>query len=136
MGDEAGALPLLKKLNALVPNQPAILNNMAWASRDSQPEQGLAWIETALLQQPDSIELRDTHSVLLAATGQSDAALALNDTLVREAPDRPSLVVSRARILQQLGRGAEAIQLLESLLARSGDVSGARALLNEIKASP
>ncbi|MEO0438408.1 MAG: XrtA/PEP-CTERM system TPR-repeat protein PrsT [Pseudomonadota bacterium] len=128
-----GATRSFTKLNELRPGDIAVLNNLAWSLRFSDPQQSLGVAEEALALQPSNFAVKDTYSVILAIVGRGEEALKLNEELIQAAPEQTAYVVSRARIVAQLGRTDEAVKLLDSLVARTGPVDSATQLIEELR---
>ncbi|EAQ98943.1 XrtA/PEP-CTERM system TPR-repeat protein PrsT [Congregibacter litoralis] len=129
-GKNADALPYLETLNDITPKQASVLNNLAWASMTENPKQCLRFAQQAVELAPGNIDIQDTLALAYAVNGRAEEALALSDELIRQAPSNSALVVSRARILGKLDETQQAIQLLNSLIARNKDVNGAQELLD------
>ena len=83
-GDQV--VSVLRPLAERYPENPVILNNLAWWLRDSAPSEALAFAEKAHSIAPADPAVLDTYIVLLARSGQSERAM-----LVLESPASASL---------------------------------------------
>ena len=133
IGEDEAALDLLQRLNILQPGSPGVLNNLAWASRSSNPAQSLRWIEQALGLAPDNSVFRDTQAMALLASGDADSALKINSALRNAHPEQPGLLLHRAEILAALDRKGEAQQILDKLIASGQVQEQARALKRRLQ---
>lgn len=134
MGNEVEAREEYQRLIKEAPDNPMVLNNLAWLERDRDPEQALSYVKRALELAPDSIQIIDTYAMVEHARGNFEAAMELSAKALAAAPDMPDLRLNRARILLDTGRRNEAHELLEDLLAgpESTRHAEARALLEEL----
>jgi Flp pilus assembly protein TadD len=126
LGEDAAAAVPLEQLNKLMPNNLSVLNNLAWASRNTDPRRSLTWARQAAQLAPDNPGIRDTLAMVLLANGEADAALDIIDELQKNIPDQPGLALHRAEILAALGRDNEAREILDALIAEGKSVEKAR----------
>jgi putative PEP-CTERM system TPR-repeat lipoprotein len=135
LGNNSRARQLYGRVLESQPNSVVALNNMAWLSRNDDPEAALEYIQRADDLVPDSSEIMDTYAMVLMAAGDVEEALLMNTEAVEGAPDNPDILFNRAQILVQAGRGGEAAALLEELVARPVFASqeAARELLDSLQ---
>lgn len=69
--------------------------------------------------QPDLARAHWLQARIAASLGNTDAALASSGQAVRLEPDNPQFLVTRAQVLRQAGRSAEAIPEAQAAIARS-----------------
>lgn len=132
--DKRGA-ELLERLYKLAPDDVVVLNNLAWAYRQSDPAKALALADKALEKAPDNMSVVDTRSVVLMEKGDFEAALEANDQALKLAPGFPQLLFHRGQILAGMGRNAEAINVLEKVSGTQfAEREQAEKLLLELKA--
>ncbi|MFI4943502.1 MAG: hypothetical protein ACHP85_09570 [Burkholderiales bacterium] len=129
-----GDMELASRLDATFvdPQLPAALHDY-WKSRKlgflfggrragAIARMELVWREGRYL----TVEAAYSLSAVLQGEGQLERALAVNDWLYERFPENPVCLYHRARILEGLDRGAEALQTWDQLVARlvaSGRVS-------------
>lgn len=137
MGDEDAARRQYETLLQSAPDNPLVLNNLAWLIRETDPEQAFIYISQASEQAPDSVQIIDTFAMVERARGNHAAALVLIDRALETAPDSLELRFNRALILLDAGRGDEAKGLLQGLAAGPAfaQQDEARALLGQLGAS-
>ncbi len=140
-GDKATAL---EQLEYLLANFDAFDFNVVITLLSRQKNQALALevIEELASVRPDNADAHFAHAHLAARFGQPEAALQASQRAVALRPDWRNAIMLQARLLQTLGRGQEAVDLLESHLA--GEMSDdlemrkllARLLLRSDKIEP
>lgn len=123
-----------ERLLAGAPNDPSVLNNLAWLYEETGDARALATAEKAYRIAPDAPEVMDTLGWILVQRG--DAARGL--TLLREAHARsasnPGIRYHLAVALARLGRKNEALaQLREVMRSTDSNVKKmAESLLQEL----
>ncbi|WP_317930974.1 tetratricopeptide repeat protein [Halioxenophilus sp. WMMB6] len=110
------ALPLARS-----PAQSIFQTIAARASQAPQPQREilLAAYTDLADKNPEQTELLISKGLLLQATEQYDAALAIAEAVLKKEPDNISAASLEAKVLQQLGREQEARQRLQALLERN-----------------
>lgn len=119
--DFAAAARHYRALLEIQPNNPMLLNNLAWAL-GKEPKGGAEAIghaEQANRLAPDQPAFMDTLAVLLAGQGEHGRAVDLLKKAVALAPQAPAIRLNLARALLGAGQKAEAKKELEEL-ARLG----------------
>jgi len=116
------------------PNNPLILNNLAWVLGQTKHPQALEYAETANRLAPDQPALMDTLGGILADAGKFDRALPLLERAVSLAPQQPSLRFSYAEALIKAGKKTEAKQQLQEL-EKLGDKFSQQASVQQLLGS-
>ena len=111
------AADLLQKLAARMPNNPIVLNDLAWAQIQAGRPQALMNARKAVTALPNNVNALDTLAIALAKTNKRDEAIATLRTATNLAP---TAAVPR-------------LHLSEQLLA-AGDRAGAIAAMRLVKA--
>jgi putative PEP-CTERM system TPR-repeat lipoprotein len=115
-----------QKLDEKVPNNPVVLNNMAWLLKDDNPLQGVKYARQALEMQPDSPYIQDTLAMLYLETGEVTKALDLTTRAARALPKSQEIQLNHARVLAANNRKTEARKLLSNLMASTSSNAGRR----------
>jgi putative PEP-CTERM system TPR-repeat lipoprotein len=137
--EESGtALALLEQANQLVPNDPQVLNNLAWLRNElGRPgADGLARQAHALA--PDAAEITDTLGWILVQRGELEEGLPLLREADQALADNPDVRYHLAYALEASGEHDEARRLLEELLAGNQQFASkqeADRLLEKLKGS-
>jgi putative PEP-CTERM system TPR-repeat lipoprotein len=116
------------------PNNPLILNNLAWVLGQTKHPQALEYAETANRLAPDQPALMDTLAGILADAGKFDRALPLMERAVSLAPQQPSIRLSYAETLIKAGKKPEAKQQLQEL-EKLGDKFSQQASVKQLLGS-
>ncbi len=103
-----------------MPNNAAVLNNLAWAARGLKDGKALEYAEAAVRIAPRQAAYLDTLGSMLLERGERDRALKLLRQAAEIAPQSPDIRLNLARALLQSGKGGEARKELEQL-SRLGD---------------
>ncbi|MGB1108773.1 MAG: XrtA/PEP-CTERM system TPR-repeat protein PrsT [Gammaproteobacteria bacterium] len=137
-GDWKAATPELEILLAERPNDPAILNNLAWAYFQAEDDRAQGIAERALAESPDDANTLDTLGWILVKKNDLQAGL----RYLREAHSRdsraPQIRYHIASTLAALGRTTEARRELRKLLRGDEDFASredARYLLDQISSN-
>lgn len=102
------------------PNNPVILNNVAWVLGQLKDVRALDYAEKALRVAPNQPAIMETVASLLAERGDTARALELLQKATGLAPASMDLKLSMARVLIKAGKKADAQKLLDEL-AKLGD---------------
>lgn len=125
-------------LLAAAPDNPVLLNNLAWAYQESGDDRAVAYAEKAYAKVPDSVPIIDTLGWILVQRGKAARGLELLKKASAMAPQESEIRYHLAVALNALGERDAARGELETIL-RSGKDFGAaddaRALLRELKGS-
>ncbi len=110
-GDKAGAIANYRKALAKSPDDPTVLNNLAFllAETGGDTKEALQMISTALRKAPEVPQLRDTLAWIHLKRNNTSEALPILESLTRTHPENPTF------------RYHYAVALI-----RSGDRAGAR----------
>ena len=114
---ESEAAATYKELDRDLPENPAILNNLAWSLKDSDPEKGLEYARKANDLQPGNPLILDTLAMLQTRNGKLEQALTSARKAADLAPEVHEIQLNYAEILQANGLNQEARDVLNKLLA-------------------
>lgn len=112
------AAALFRKMQEMAPQNPLILNNLAWTANVLGDAQALEYAEQAVRLAPDNPAILDTLGVIQVERGQIDEGLANLQRAVSLGPDLLPLQLNLAKSLVKAGRRDEARTQLESLIQR------------------
>ena len=135
LGNDDSARERYEALLEAAPENPVVLNNLAWLSRESAPQTALAYVEKAHELAPDSMEILDTYAMVQRSLGNTEEALALSEQVMASArPVGPDVEFHRALILVDADRKADALDILEKLVSGPAfdQQAEARALLERV----
>lgn len=124
-----------EKVNALVPNQPTILNNLASIYFELGNPSALSFAEQAKRLAPDQPAINDTLGWILVNQDQAERGLEYLRNAYSRAAQNPEIRYHVAVALHKLKRMDEAKTELEQLLRDSENfdkVAEAKALLNQL----
>lgn len=120
---------------AVTPDDIRVLNNLAWAMRNYDPQRALTYIQKANQLRPGSVTLMDTLALVHLANKETELAL----RTIKEAgylePNNPTLRYHEALINATAGNNKVALQILKDLLKTDKDFSektDAKALLEKL----
>lgn len=102
------------------PNNPAILNNLAWAGSQIKDPKAIEYAEKAYKIAPEQPAIVDTLGWLLVEKGETARGLELLQKAVSLAPQNPSIRFNLAKALVKAGKKDEAKRELDEL-AKLGD---------------
>ena len=120
-----------QSLLAVMPENPVVLNNLAWISGRLKAPGAIEYAEKANKLVPNQPAFMDTLGVLLIDKGDTARALELLAKAAELAPQAPAIRLNYARALIKAGKKAEARRLLEDLAAL-GDKFPARAEIEKL----
>lgn len=114
---------------ALNPEDPRLLNNLAYVLMATKPDEAQALIEQALRMAPGQAEFLDTLAAIHAQAGRTELAISFQQQAVGAAPDLHALRLQLARYLVKAQRKDAASAELRTL----GQVKTSPALRKEIQ---
>ena len=124
--DYATASKYYRVLVDAQPNNPAMLNNLAWALAQNKDPKAIEFAEKANKLAPDQPALMDTLGVLLVDKGDTARGLELLQKAVSLAPQSALIRFNFAKALVKAGKKDEAKRELDEL-AKLGDKFPAQA---------
>ena len=137
-GQYQPAVEQYRYLAARIPNNLALLNNLAYALAQLKDPQAVGFAEQALKLAPDNPSALDTMGWTLAQTGHPDKAIVHLQKALSKKPDDGDIQFHYAATLAMNGDKPRAQQELEQLLSTGISFSlekEARALLKTLQAS-
>ena len=129
--DLQGASQRFRGLLAVMPENPVLLNNLAWTAGRLKAPDAIALAEKANQVAPNQPAFMDTLGMLLLEKGDVARANELLAKAVELAPQAHAIRLNQARALIKAGKKREARLLLEELAAL-GDKFPARAEIEKI----
>lgn len=120
-GDFAAAAAHYLYLNAKLPRQVPILNNLAYALAEQKDPRAVTYAAEAYKLQPDSTPVLDTYGWALAQTGQPAKGAGFLQQALAKAPDAGDIQYHYAAALALSGDRKRAQQELEQLLKRGAE---------------
>ncbi len=121
------------------PENPVLLNNLAWLYGDVDDQRALPYAERAYTLAPRVSAIADTLGYLLIRNGQLERGLELLQRVHSEAPEFSDAAYHLAVALEMSGRDVEARTLLEKLLSSRATFIGreeAEVLMQKLSAKP
>lgn len=115
-GEQAAAIREMEAVARHLPDNGAVLNNLAWLLRPGDPRKALGLAERAVGLLPDSAGALHTLGSIQLDLGQDSAALETLSKARKMDPEHAGVRYQYARALTRSGRSAEAKPLLEDLL--------------------
>lgn len=122
--DYAGAARIYRALLDAQPENPALLNNLAWVAGQLKDPKAIEYAEKANRLAPNSPALMDTLGMLLVDRGEHARGLDLLKKAVEAAPGVPLIRLNRAKALIKAGQKGEARGELEYLEKLGGSFPG------------
>lgn len=124
--DYAGALRIYQGTLELQPNNPLVLNNLAWVSGQLKSPKAIEYAEKANQLSPNQPAIMDTLAMLLADKGETARAVDLLQQALKIAPQAALIQLNLAKVLVRSGQKDAARKELEAL-AKLGDKFPAQA---------
>lgn len=144
LGEEPMALSQFNLLLERLPDNPVILNNVAWLERESDPARALELIRRADELAPDNPQIKDTYAIVELANGNVGSAKEKIEEALTLAPGNAQIELNRARVLLAVEGGeapvarAQAREILGRLAAMPDfpEAGAARELLAKASEAP
>jgi len=108
-----------EKIENYLPDQPVVLNNMAWTLKDVAPEEGLKYAERALKISPDNPMILDTLGILYLETGNTAKALENLEKAAELAPGFIDIQINYAHVLAASNNKSKAKAVLSTILSKA-----------------
>ncbi|EKE16925.1 MAG: hypothetical protein ACD_10C00716G0001 [uncultured bacterium] len=102
------------------PNNPLILNNLAWVSGQLKSPKAIEYAEKATQLSPNQPPFMDTLAMLLADKGETVKAIAMLRQALTITPQAAAIQLNLAKVLINSGKKDEARKELEAI-AKLGD---------------
>lgn len=132
-GRFADAEKIYREMDAIRPNNPMVLNNLAWLAGKRGDAGAIGLAERALALAPQNPAVLDTLGVLQVAGGEAEKGLENLRKAVGMAPDKPALRTNLAKAYAQMGRKDEARKELDAALERLPEGSTQRKAVQDMK---
>ncbi len=134
--DYVSAIKHYKYLLDKQPNNPALMNNLAWAMGQAKDPKAIELAEQAYKLAPAQPTIIDTLGALLVAKGDVDRGLELLQKANSLAPKNPTVKLNLAKALIKAGKAPDARKELEEIISLGEKLPAAneaRALLQGLK---
>lgn len=134
MGKESDAISVYAGILKQNPDDVAILNDLAWLLKDSEPQRALKYAEQAHVLAPESHRVADTLAVLVSKNEPSRAEILIREVLIAS-PDNPDYLYHQALIYQRADKPEQALEIVKKLLKNTPDFPAAeeaRQLMKEL----
>ena len=105
-----------RRIEKFLPDQPVVLNNLAWTLKDVAPEEGLKYAKRAHELAPDNPLILDTLGTLYLESGNPSEALATLEAAASKAPHVLDIQINYARALASANKADAARSVLAKLL--------------------
>lgn len=131
-GKSKEALEAYEKAHALKPDNPVIMNNLAWMYQESGDKRALELADKLLPASENSPEIMDTIGWIYVRNGRADKGLRLLQDAAVHAPQQTQIRIHVVEALAKAGRKDDARKELDLLLKEKKDFperSQAEALL-------
>lgn len=129
------AISLLERALKTAPNNPLVLNNLAWAYQQEKDPRALTTAEQAFKLAGDHPGIMDTLGWLLLEKGDTKRALSLLQKAVEKAPNSPEIRYHLGVALHKSGDKQGARKEIDKALAQNipfTEIEAARALLGTL----
>jgi len=113
--DYGAAVAQYRTVLAQQPDNPAILNNLAWSLGQLKDPKALSHAEQAFKLAPNQPAIMDTLGTLLVEQGKTERGLELLGKAVQQMPQAGGIRLNFAKALIKAGKKSEAKQQLEEL---------------------
>ena len=98
------------------PDNPVVLNNLAWIYHEIGDPRSLEYAEKAHQLLPDNPEIMDTYAWILLGNGKVEQAIRLLNDAIARSPDNPDIRYHYAKALVEVGQQEMAIEELSAVL--------------------
>ncbi len=112
--DEAEAL--YRTVVELQPDNPLILNNLAWVAGQLGRDDAIALAERAIALAPENAAILDTLGMLQVEAGQHEQGLSNLRKAVDAAPEQPVLRLNLAKAFIKMTRNSDAVRELDEVI--------------------
>ena len=119
-------------LGKLLPDNPVVLNNLAWLMIETDVNQGIVYAKKALQITPRSPFIKDTLAMLLLKNGQHDEALSYSEDAAHSAPNAIDIIINYAKILSANGQKVNANDVLKKALDKTKNPKMRNVIQNEL----
>lgn len=137
-GDIEAAKENFEALLEQNPENPVVLNNLAWIYLEVGDARSLEYAEKANKLLPENPEIMDTYAWILLANGEVEQAIRLLNTAIIKAPNNPDIRFHYAKALVEVGQESQAIEELTAVLGDGkpefSSMAEAQALLQSLQA--
>jgi putative PEP-CTERM system TPR-repeat lipoprotein len=116
--DPGGAAKEYERVLEIAPDNPVVLNNLAWLYNTTHDPRALPTARNAYRLSPKTPSIVDTLAWVLAGQGQYSEAVGLLESIVSNPVADGDIGFHYAYVLARVGRKAEAKQAIASILAR------------------
>jgi Flp pilus assembly protein TadD len=120
LGRDEEAVTTFRELLAQKPDDPIIMNNLAWLLRKTNPKQALEFAERTNTIAPEWSSGIDTLGVIVLAQGDTARAYKYFEQALKQAPEDPEIRYHLALASTQMGEKEQAQQILKAILAEPG----------------
>lgn len=114
----ADAVRLYRQLSELSPNNPLLLNNLAWSAAQLKDAKALEYAKQALDLAPDNPVVLDTVGVIQIDLGRTAEGLANLERAVSLGPNLVPLQLNLAKAYIKVERKADARKTLDALMPK------------------
>ena len=115
-GDSAEAVKMYEQVLEIRPDDPATLNNLAWALHETGDPRAEQFARRAYAQGQDQASISDTLGWILVGKGQLEEGVKLLKAAANGAPGNREIQYHLAVGLANSGKKAESRKILEKLL--------------------
>jgi putative PEP-CTERM system TPR-repeat lipoprotein len=117
---ESDSLRIYNKLNQLAPNNPLVLNNLAWLLRDVDVEKALDHGLKAAKLEPQDSDVMDTLAVLYLKNSQPENAQVYSATAFKLNPGSELIQLHHAKVLLANDERKMGMRILDQLVKKAG----------------
>lgn len=121
-------------LDKQIPNNPVVLNNLAWLMMDSDVTQGIIYAQKALNLDPGDAYIEDTLAMLLLKNGDKAKALLHSENAASKLTNIVDIQLNYAKALSANNQTAKAKGILNNLLSHTKDYDKRKAITKELNA--
>lgn len=109
-GDAESAIAIYQRVLANYPDNPAVLNNVAWLLNKKKDPAALGYARQAVELAPDSAEILDTYGTILLDTGNASQAVSQFERAATLAPEAVEIRYNLARAYERAGNVDKALE--------------------------